>query len=68
MYNRQAVPKLISDQKNKLILTLVNEAIHQLIAKLSLNLSLTNINHLMYAASWVIIDSSKIKFKEDRFK
>ena len=64
MYNRQAVPKLISDQKTKLILTLVNEAIHQLIAKLPLNLSLTNINHLMYAASWVIIDSLKIKIKE----
>ena len=64
MYNRQAVPKLIADQKTKLILTLVNEAIHQLIAKLPLNLSLTNINHLMYAASWVIIDSLKIKIKE----
>ena len=54
----------ISDQKTKLILTLVNEAIHQLIAKLPLNLSLTNINHLMYATSWVIIDSLKIKIEE----
>ena len=64
-YNRQAVSKLISDKKTKTILTIVNEAIQQLIAKLPLNLSLKNINHLMYAASWVIIDSLKIKIKEN---